>query len=288
MELTSEIKAEYPFESNFLDLNGQNLHYIDEGEGDLIFCVHGNPTWSFYYRDVIKQLSKTNRVIAFDHIGCGLSDKPQHYHYTLEQRIQDFTMLVKFIGIQRYSLIVHDWGGAIGFGHATRFPESIQSIVILNTAAFLSKSIPFTIALCKNKYFGEFLVRNLNGFCYPATFMTTTKKLSKNIKDAYLLPYPSREKRIAISEFVKDIPLNKDHKSYSTLATIEEKLPTLNCPKLILWGGNDFCFHDEFFARFRNIYPEADYRYYKDAGHYILEDAKVETTAEMIKFFERI
>lgn len=287
MELTKDIKAEYPFDSHYLDLGGRNLHYVDEGEGELIFCVHGNPTWSFYYRDVIKQLRKTNRVVAFDHIGCGLSDKPFDYNYTLEQRINDFTTLVKFIGIKKYSLIVHDWGGAIGFGHATRFPESIKSIVILNTAAFLSKSIPFSIGLCKNKFFGDFLVRYLNGFCYPATFMTTKKTLNKNIKKAYLAPYSNPKERVAISEFVKDIPLTQGHRSYETLAGIEEKLSRLDCPKLILWGGSDFCFHDEFFARFRNIYPEADYRYYKNAGHYVLEDAKVETTAELIKFFER-
>lgn len=285
MEIDKKLKDEYPFNSNFLDLGEHRLHYIDEGEGDVIFCVHGNPTWSFYYRDVVKTLSKTHRVIALDHIGCGLSDKPENYEYTLENRINDFTKLVKFIGAEKYSLIVHDWGGAIGFGHATRFPEQIEKIVILNTAAFTSQSIPFGISLCKNKFFGDFLVRYLNGFCYPATFMTTKKRLSKKLKSAYLAPYNNPKNRIAVSEFVKDIPLSPTHESWKTLKEIESRLTSLTCPKLILWGGDDFCFHDEFFAQFRNIYPDANYRYYKDAGHYVLEDAKVETTAEISKFF---
>lgn len=286
MELDNDIKKEYPFKSRFLDLGEHRMHYIDEGSGDVIFCVHGNPTWSFFYRDVVKVLSKTHRVIAFDHIGCGLSDKPSNYAFTLEQRIQDFTKLTKFIGEKSYSLVVHDWGGAIGFGHATRFPSEIKKIVILNTAAFASESIPFTISLCKNKFFGDFLVRYLNGFCYPATFMTTKKRLTKPLKKAYLLPYNSPANRIAVSEFVRDIPLDSRHRSWETLKNIESKLDTLLCPKLILWGGRDFCFHDEFFAKFRNIYPEAEYRYYKDAGHYVLEDAKVETMAELNKFFQ--
>ena len=286
MELDDTIREDYPFKSRFLDLGDVRMHYIDEGEGDLIYCVHGNPTWSYYYRDVVKLLSKTHRVIALDHIGCGLSDKPADYSYTLEQRIEDFTKLTKFIGEDKYSLVVHDWGGAIGFGHATRYSESIEKIVILNTAAFESQSIPFGISLCKNKYFGDFLVRYLNGFCFPATFMTTEKRLSKKVKKGYLFPYQTPSTRVAVSEFVKDIPLSRNHRSWSTLKNIENKLQDIKADKLILWGGKDFCFHDEFFTKFRNVYPDAEYRYYKNAGHYVLEDAKVETLAEMKKFFE--
>ncbi len=285
MELTKEIKELYPFDSNFLDLDGNQMHYIDEGEGDVIICVHGNPTWSFYYRDVVKELSKTHRVIAFDHIGCGLSSKPQNYEYTLESRIKDMGTLVKYLGVDKYSLVVHDWGGAIGTGHAVRYPDSIAKMVFLNTAAFLSDSIPFSISLCKNKFFGDFLVKNLNGFCYPATFMTTEKKMSQEVKAGYLAPYHSVKTRVAISEFVKDIPLDPKHRSFKTLKNIEDNLEKLTCPKLILWGAKDFCFHDEFFVRFREIFPDAAYHYFKDAGHYVLEDERENVLCMMKGFF---
>lgn len=287
MELTKEIRKIYPFQSNFLQINGHNYHYIDEGEGEPIILVHGNPTWSFYYRNLIKDLSKKYRVIAPDHIGCGLSDKPQDYKYTLENRIKDLGTLIKFLDLPKYSLLVHDWGGAIGFGHAVDHKDEIDKIIILNTAAYTSKRIPFTINLLKQKGIGPFLVKYFNAFCLPATFMTTNKKrLSETVKKGYLFPYQSPKDRIAISEFVQDIPLSKGHPSYQTLLEIEQKLPDLTGKKLILWGGKDFCFNDEFFSRWRMIYPDAAYVYYKNAGHYVIEDETEDTIKQINSFLE--
>jgi len=284
MELISEFKEQYPFRSHYQLLGEHKLHYIDEGQGDPIVMVHGNPTWSFYYRNLIKELSKTNRVIAIDHMGCGLSDKPQDYQYTLKQRVSDLTSLLEQLNILKYSMIVHDWGGAIGFGHAIDHVERIDKMIILNTAAFLSSRIPFTIGLCKLKFVGPFMVKYLNSFCYPATFMTTEKKLSNLVKKAYLFPYQGVQNRVAISEFVQDIPMAPTHRSYDYLRNIEEKLPLLKGKKLILWGGKDFCFNDDFFHKWQQIYPDADYKYYENAGHYVLEDEK-EDTLKTIKLF---
>lgn len=275
---------QYPFKSNYFMQNGVRQHYIDEGEGDVIFLIHGNPTWSFYYRNMIKSLSKTNRVIAIDHIGCGLSDKPIDYSYRLEQRVSDLDNLINSFNLESYSMMVHDWGGAIGFGHAVNHVGKISKMIILNTAAFRSPHIPFTIKLCKLPYAGAFIVKYFNAFCYPATFMTTVKKLPRVVKDAYLLPYNSSEKRIAISEFVQDIPLNSKHRSYDMLHSIEKGLPSLNCDKLILWGGKDFCFHDKFYQKWREVYPDAQFKYYQNAGHYVIEDEK-EDTIEMVEKF---
>lgn len=286
MELTSELKALYPFKSNFLQIDGLNYHYVDEGEGEPIILVHGNPTWSFYYRNLIKDLSKKYRVIAPDHIGCGLSDKPQDYAYTLENRINNLSTLIKFLDLDKYSLLVHDWGGAIGFGHAVDNAKNIDKIIILNTAAYTSTTIPFTINLLKQKGVGPFLVKYFNAFCFPATFMTTVKKLSQTVKKGYLFPYQKPADRVAISEFVQDIPLKKSHPSYMKLLEIEQKLPLLTGKKLILWGGKDFCFNDEFFSRWRMIYPEASYVYYKNAGHYVIEDELEDTLKQINSFLE--
>ncbi len=284
MAISATAREFMPFSSKFFDINGHRMHYIDEGEGDVIFLVHGNPTWSFYYRNLIKDLSQNYRVIAIDHIGCGASDKPHDHPYTLEQRIKDFTALVNFIGSEKYSLVVHDWGGAIGFGHAVENAYRINKIVITNTAAFRSDRIPFTINLCRLKFFGPFIVKYLNAFCFPATFMTTTRKLPSKIKKAYLEPYNSIKKRRAISEFVLDIPLGPGHPSFVKITQIENKLKQLQCPKLILWGGRDFCFNDSFYEKWREIYPNAKYKYYKNAGHYLLEDETEDASYQISQF----
>src|SRR3989338_6551111 len=115
----------YPFESHFLDLEGVRYHYVDEGRGEPVVLLHGNPTWSFYYRRLILDLRQRYRVIAPDHIGCGFSDKPQRYAYTLEQHIANGQALIERLGLARIALVMHDWGGAIGMGSATRHPDTV-------------------------------------------------------------------------------------------------------------------------------------------------------------------
>ena len=274
----------YPFRSNFLQLENHNLHYVDEGAGKPMLMLHGNPTWSFYYRNLVKTFSQKFRTIVPDHMGCGLSDKPQDYDYSLETHIQNAYQLIRFLGLKDITLIVHDWGGAIGFGLATRYPELFEKIIILNTAAYPSEHIPQRINLLRQGKFGEWLTRKWNLFAWPATFMTTTKTLPRAIKDGYLLPYDSWENRIAVARFVQDIPMEKSHKTFKTLSEIEGKLKSLPQPKLILWGGKDFCFNQHFFERWVEIYPEADAHWYAKAGHYVLEDALDEVSTKIWEF----
>lgn len=262
----------YPFNSHFLNLPCGNLHYLDEGEGDPILMVHGNPTWSYFYRNLVQTLRENNRTIAVDHLGCGLSDKPQDYSYSLKNHIENLVALIDFLSLKNITLIVHDWGGPIGLGALLERKSRFKKVVLLNTAAFVSSDIPKRINLCRNSLFGEFLVRKFNLFAWPATFMTTKKRLGKEVKKAYLLPYNSYENRIAVSRFVEDIPLEENHPSREILEQIESKLGEINLPTLILWGGRDFCFHQGFYKRWREIFPQADSYYFENAGHYILED----------------
>lgn len=286
MELTKDLLEEYPFKNNYFQTKFGKIHYVDEGNSEKVFVlVHGNPTWSFYYRNLIKGLKDDYRVIAIDHLGCGLSDKPlDGYKYTLEQRIEDLNSLLSELKVKDYNLVVHDWGGAIGIGNAVRNPENVKSLTILNTAAYLSEHIPFSIWLCKIPVFGPFIVKYFNAFCFPATFMTTEKPLSKLIKKAYLFPYKGAKNRSAISEFVQDIPMSENHRSYQTLKKIDDSLSSLTCPKLILWGGKDFCFNDHFFNKWNSIYPDSKVTYYKNAGHYVLEDEPQKTLSEIKSF----
>ncbi len=286
MNTTQTWQSEYPFASNIIEIEGNRYHYLDEGSKDdeVIIMLHGNPTWSFYYRNIVKSLSSTHRCIVPDHIGCGLSDKPQDYAYTLEKHVSNVLALLKHLEISKFKLLVHDWGGAIGMGVATQRPSDVTGIIYLNTAAFRSLDIPKRIALCKLPVIGEPMVRAFNAFAWPATFMTTTTPLKKHVKEGYLHPYNNYKNRIATARFVKDIPLSSKHPTYELLQDIEEKLPSLSCPKIFLWGAKDFCFNMDFLARWREIFPEDKVVVYENAGHYVIEDEK-ENCIKEIKGF---
>lgn len=264
------------------------MSFLDEGprNDEAVLMLHGNPTWSFYYRHLVRALSPKLRCIVPDHIGMGLSEKPPNYPYTLARRISDLDALVASLGLRRVHLVVHDWGGAIGFGFAARRPDLIGRIVILNTAAFPSPRIPWRIACCKLPVLGALLVRGLNGFAWPATWMSMHRRsLTADEKRGFLLPYDSWANRVAVSAFVQDIPMQPTHPSWETLAGIEKALGHFrNRPALVLWGGQDFCFNDSFLDRWREILPGATVHRLADAGHYVLEDAREEVVARAVSF----
>ncbi len=283
------VYPDYPFASHYFSIDSHNrIHYVDEGSGDVIVMVHGNPTWSFYYRRLIALLSKTHRVIAVDHLGCGLSDKPQDYDYSLQNHIDNLDSLLKHHEVNTFSLCVHDWGGAIGFGVAAKNAGSLTRALVLNTAAFRSRRIPLRISVCRWPLVGEVLVRGLNGFAGPAVSMAVSKRMDKEVAAAYLAPYDSWQNRVAVSSFVRDIPLSIEHPSYETLVSVEkglEKLQEQQLPLLICWGGKDFCFNKHFFDEWCTRFPHAETHYFEKGGHYILEDKWAEIAALAEPFF---
>ncbi len=276
--IPSALTEEYPFTPHdFQTRAGARLSYVDEGEGSHgVLMVHGNPTWSFYYRNLIKTLSPTRRCIAPDHIGMGLSEKPADYPYTLAQRIDDLVELVDSLALQKIDLVVHDWGGAIGFGFAAKRPDLIDRIVIMNTAAFLSTHFPARIAVCRWPVVGPLLVRGLNGFAGPAVWMAMKRRpLTKEQSQGYLLPYDSWANRVAVSRFVEDIPMHESHPTWQTLHQVGQGVNQFKDRKiLIAWGGEDFCFNDYFYHEWLERFPQVETLYLDDAGHYVLEDAE--------------
>ncbi|MBF0275101.1 MAG: alpha/beta fold hydrolase [Nitrospinae bacterium] len=253
-----------------------------------MLMLHGNPTWSYYYRNVVKKFSSSYRCVVPDHIGCGNSDKPQNYAYQLRNHIDNLCFLVDFLKLENITLIVHDWGGAIGMGFAVRNPEKIKRIVILNTAAFLINRIPFRINICKLPFFGDIAIRGFNAFAKSALFMAVKKPLSPEVQAQYIKPYNNWKNRIATLRFVQDIPMTPSHPTWNTLKEIEEKLPLLNStPKLICWGMKDFCFNDIFLKRWETIYPEAEIHRFENAGHYVLEDAQEEINSFIDLFIKK-
>jgi len=252
------------------------MSYLDEGQGDTaVVMVHGNPTWSFYYRHLVLALRGRVRCIVPDHLGCGLSDKPQDFNYTLGEHIANLRALLDDLNLKTIHLIVHDWGGPIGLGATLRRPEQLGRVVILNTAAFADTVIPARIRLCRVPGLGAVIVRGFNGFAWPATWMAVTKPLTTDVKKGYLYPYDNWANRIATHRFVVDIPTGRGGANDRALAEVEQKLPLLrNKPVRILWGGRDFCFNRHYFDRWRQTLPEAGADYLAEAGHYVLEDAR--------------
>ena len=272
-------KALYPFTSLYFDLNPYKLHYLDEGEGEVLLFLHGNPTWSFYYRNLIQNFQGRYRCVAPDHIGCGFSDKPQDYDYTLSTHIDNLENLVDFLGLKNITLVVHDWGGAIGMGLAVRKPELIKRLVLFNTASFLSTDIPLRIGLCRMPLLGTILIRYLNLFVRGVLRfgLKRRKRLKKNVRAGYLAPYDTFENRIANLKFVQDIPMEQAVPSYSVIQCIERNLKQFDgYPILIIWGSEDFCFNVKFLNKWREIFPRAEVREVYNAGHLVVEDASDE------------
>jgi cis-3-alkyl-4-acyloxetan-2-one decarboxylase len=270
----------FPFESRFHDHAGVRQHYVDEGRGAPVVMLHGNPTWSFMYRALIVNLRTSYRVIAPDHVGCGLSDKPDdtRYAYTLEQRVRDMSALLESAGVTRdITLVVHDWGGLIGLTWAVRHAERVKRLVILNTAAFpipASTRLPLSIRVCRDTALGAFFVRRFNAFSAMASHLAPQHRLAVEVRRAYTAPYDSWANRIATLRFVQDIPLGPQDPSFEVVRETAAGLESLRSrPMMICWGERDFVFDRHFLDEWIQRFPLAEVHRFPDAGHYVLEDA---------------
>ena len=270
-----------PYDAHYLDRDGLRYHYLDEGEGAPVVMVHGNPTWCIYYRNLVGALCDTHRCIVPDHIGCGLSDKPgdEVYGYTLKNRIDDLEALLEHLGVTKdIILVVHDWGGMIGMAYATRHPERIARIVVLNTSAFhlpKTKRFPWALWLVRNTRVGAFLVRRFNVFSRGAAQVGCKRTpMRRDVRDAYCKPYDSWDNRIATLRFVQDIPLQPGDAAYDIVSEVEQSVAQFrDTPMLICWGMKDFVFDRHFLALWEEHFPNAAVHRFDDCGHYVLEDA---------------
>lgn len=287
----------YPFESHWLDLDGIRLHYLDEGPRDapVLLMLHGNPTWSFYYRDLVLDLRDRFRCIVPDHVGCGLSDKPadERYDYHLARRIRDVEALVAAtVGPDApLSLVVHDWGGMIGFGWASSAPERIERCVILNTAAFpmpADKRLPFALWLGGRTPVGTALIRGFNAFSGMAARIAFKKPVTAEVRAAYTGPYANWDERIATLRFVQDIPLGPEDRGYDIVASTAERLQRFSdTPALLAWGLKDFVFDETFYREWQRRLPHAETHPLPDCGHYVLEDGGAALRATIAEFLDR-
>lgn len=276
MRASTDWRPLYPFCSRYLQFESLAYHYLDEGQGEPLLLVHGNPTWSFYWRNLVLGLRDEFRLIVPDHVGCGLSDKPQTYRYTLAQHVANLVRLVDALDLSNLTLVAHDWGGAIGLGAALQRPDRFSRLVLLNTGAFPPHFIPWRIRLCRTPLLGTLAIRGGNAFARAALTMAVEhpRRLTPAVRRGLLAPYDNWQNRVAIDRFVRDIPLTPRHPTWQTLAEIERGLPKLaDRPVLLIWGMRDWCFNASCLERFEAIFAQAEVYRLEDAGHYVVEEA---------------
>jgi haloalkane dehalogenase len=288
----------YPFVGRHHTLpNGLRLHYLDEGTGPPVVMVHGNPSWSLYYRRLVLDLRGSYRCLVPDHIGCGWSDQPPAsvYSFSLAQRIADFTDWLAAVvpAPQKLTLVVHDWGGMIGTAWAVRHPERVARMVILNTGAFhlpASKPLPRPIWLGRNSRLGAWLIQGANAFSVGAcwTCVWRTWPMARRLRRAYCAPYNSWAHRLAVLRFVQTIPLQPSDPGYAIVTAVQDGLARLrDVPMCVQWGARDYVFDQHFLAEWRRRCPHAEVTTYPDAGHYVLEDRGGEISRAVTAFLKR-
>lgn len=278
---------DYDFASHRFEVRpGIRMHYLDEGprDGEVVLALHGNPSWSYYWRHLVRGLRDRYRVVVPDHVGMGLSDKPDddrdalpRYDYTLQSRVDDLQALLEHLGIDGpLTLAVHDWGGMIGFGWALERMPRVRRLVVLNTAAFpmpAGKPVPWQIALGRDYNIGELVIRGFNAFSAGASWLGVERRMPRAVRRAYVAPYDSWANRIATVRFMQDIPLRPGDRAWPLVEASGQRLREYaDRPAFIGWGLKDFVFDRDFLARFRSDWPQAEVHAFEDAGHYVLED----------------
>lgn len=280
---TDQWRSLYPTCERELPIGGWRYHYLDnrpdQPSGDhspVILCVHGNPTWSFYWRAVFDRFGERHRVIAVDHLGCGLSDKPSRgqFAYSLAAHRDNLVRLIDHLKLRNVILLAHDWGGAIGLAASVARLDSFAGLMLLNTAAFPPPYVPWRIAACRIPLLGTLGLRGLNLFARAAVPMAMSKtKLDDTVAQGLLYPYGNWHDRVGIDSFVRDIPLTTWHGTDRVLRQLEQDLSKLaHLPKLLVWGMRDWCFRPDCLERFLLHWPDATAVRLSDAGHYVIED----------------
>lgn len=260
---------------------GIEMSYLDEGpsDGETVVMLHGNPSWSYYWRHLVIGLRDRYRCIVPDHVGMGLSDKPgdDRYRYTLQSRVDDLSALLAHLRIDGpVTLVVHDWGGMIGFGWALSHAAQVERLVITNTAAFplpAAKKMPWQLSFGRDSRLGALAIRGFNAFSGIASYVGVEKRMPSDVRRAYVAPYDSWDNRIATLRFVQDIPLSERDAAWPLVAAAGKRLPGFaDRPALIGWGLRDFVFDKHCLRGFTDALPQAEVMPFDDAGHYVLED----------------
>lgn len=271
-DVSSEL---YPFADHWLDLEGCRIHYVDEGTGPTLLLLHGNPTWSFLYRELIARLRDRFRCVAPDYPGFGMSAAPPGYGFTPREHAHVLERFIQTLGLRDLVLFVQDWGGPIGLWPAGRDPARVRALVVGNTWAWPVDDDPHfrRFSAFMGGPIGGFLIRHLNAFVnvlLPAG--CARRKPSRAVMEAYRAPFRDKDRRTPMHVFPREIRASR-----AFLAEVETGLASLrDKPALIVWGDKDFAFRARERERWEHLLPRHRTIVLGGAGHYIQEDAPAE------------
>lgn len=276
-------KTEYPFQSKYFEVNQQKLHYIDEGAGEVVLFVHGTPSWSFDYRNVIKDLSQEYRCVAIDHIGFGLSDKPKEYDYATLNHSKTLEKFILENDLKDITLVVHDFGGPIAMNFAIQHPDRIKRLVVLNSWLWSSEDDPEFIKFSKilRSPLLPFLYRRLNfspKYILPKSFGENS--LSKKTLKQYTKPFANSSQRNGTLAFAKSLLNDQEwfEKLWAEKAAISKK------PTLFIWGMKDPIITPKNLEKFQSGFSNSTVVQLKTSGHFPQEEAP-EEVAQAIRSF---
>ncbi len=276
-------KTLYPFESHYLQLESGNLHYIDEGEGEILLFVHGTPTWSFLYRDFIKELSKSYRCIAVDNLGFGLSKKPTDFVGTPQNHAENLSDFIEALKLKDITLIVHDFGGPIGLSAALDHPERINKIVLFNSWLWATEDDPMAQQIngLLNSPEGEqyYLEHNYSVQVLLKEAFIEPSKLTQHIHNHYIGPFPDPSSREALLNIGKGFVGASDwyESKWQQLDRLAKK------DWLILWGNKDPFLNPGYLKKWKSKLPNATV-VELETGHFVQE----EKTKEAILAIEKM
>ena len=274
-----ELEHLFPFKHRYITVGQNRIHYVDEGEGRTLVLFHACPMWSFAYRSQIAEFSRDHRVIAFDMLGFGLSDKPHDFDYTLTGHINLTESLIGAMDLKDITLVMHGWGGTIGMGFAVRHPNLISGLVVLNSMAFSDFPLPWRLYPCRAPWLGAKIILDLKMLQFGVN------KLPHVIAEAYRYPFRSKESRIPLLRFIEDIPVTPEAESAQTILTIETRLWMFNNkPSCIIWAMRDWLYNVKSLKRWERCLPNASVHLLPDAGRYMQEDAPDKVNAIMREF----
>ena len=269
--------------------NGRRMHYIDEGSGPVVVCVHGNPTSGFLFRNLVTALRQDFRVIVPDHVGCGLSEQPPDVLFRAADRLGHLEDLFAQLGIGRFTLVMHDWGGPIGTALAVRRPDAVERLVYFNTTLAETALLPAMIRRAAGPLIGRTLTQHTPWFLNLLTSLGTSRGLPAEVREGYHRPFRTRESRQAIWGFVRDIPFSATHPTAPLMDEMVSRLPDLaSTPVKIIWGMKDPCFHPGILDRVAARFPQADVLRITNASHLVLEDAPEQAIAATHAFLKPV
>jgi haloalkane dehalogenase len=272
----------FPFEPHYLEQDGLRMHYLDEGSGDPVLCLHGEPTWSFLYRKMIPVLAPAARVVAPDYFGFGRSDKPtDQAWYTFDHHCASIAGLVEELDLRGLTVVVQDWGGPIGLRLAVEHPERVARLVILNTGVGGGRPPSETWLRFRE------VVRAAGGDFQAGRLIRTSavRGLADDVMAAYDAPFPAPESKAGALAFPEQVPTEPEHPNTAPLLAIREALKSWEKPALVLFGDSDPIFRPEVADAISRLIPGAlPAETVENAGHFVQEDAGEEVAARIVEF----